>query len=522
MGEGLHPVDYALVALYLAATMGLGLWIGRRQRTSRDFFLAGRRLPWWAIGMSLVATDIGATDVIGVGGAAYRYGLAVANFEWIGCVPAMVVGALVFIPLFWRSGAYTVPEFIELRFNGATRSVLAACWFVFMACNVGILLLASARMLHGLFGGSVAVWIAATAVFAGAYTLAGGLAAVVYTDTIQCVVMIAGCLTVLVYGLVEVGGPEALWATLAATPDTRHHLQLILPADSPTPFPWPAIFFGLALVQSPAYWIGNQAIVQRSFGARSAREAQAAYLWGAVLKNVIPILVAVPGLIAVVRFPHLRDGDEAFPMLVGHLLPVGARGVFLAAFIAALMSSVDSYLNSACTIWTRDFYVRHLRPGADEHHLLMVGRVATALLVLWGVGFALAMQHIASGIYAIFQTLMAFFLGPAFAVLMAGMLSRRTTPWGAFAGLIAGIATAVGLFGLNHTAVAEQLGVRPLFQIADPFLYISFWAFAVTAVVIGLVSRWTPASTPEQLQYVVGWNSGRASEPTPAAEGARP
>ena len=389
--------------------------------------------------------------------------------------------------------------------------MLAACWFVFMACNVGILLLASARMLHGLFGGSVAAWIAATAFFAGIYTLAGGLAAVVYTDMIQCVVMIVGCLTVLVYGLVEVGGPGTLCEALAATPGTRRHLDLVLPADSPTPFPWPAIFFGLALVQSPAYWIGNQAIVQRSFGARSEREAQAAYLWGAILKNLIPLLVAVPGLIALVRFPHLRDGDEAFPMLVGHLLPAGARGVFLAAFIAALMSSVDSYLNSACTIWTRDFYLRHIRPDAADRHLLAMGRIATAFLMLWGAGFALLMQHTASGIYAIFQTLMAFFLGPAFAVLMAGMLSRRATPWGAFAGLVAGIATAIGLFGLNHPAVAGPLGIRPLFRIADPFLYISFWAFAVAAVVVGLVSRWTPASTPEQLRYVVSRPTSRTS-----------
>jgi SSS family solute:Na+ symporter len=202
--------DYVVIAIYLLGTIGLGLYIGRRMKTGTDFFLGGRRLPWWAIGMSLVATDIGGTDIIGVGGAAYTHGLAVANFEWIGCVPAMIVASFVFIPFFYRTGVYTVPEFMERRYNAGVRSLLAACWLLFMACNLGIMLLASAKMMSSVFGWNEMACIWVTAGLVGFYTCIGGLAAVVYTDMIQCTVMIAGCFLVLVIGLSEVGGWSGL------------------------------------------------------------------------------------------------------------------------------------------------------------------------------------------------------------------------------------------------------------------------------------------------------------------------
>ncbi len=520
----LSPVDYLILVAYLVATVAIGLWIGRRLHSGRDYFLGGRSLPWWAIGMSLVATDIGGTDIIGVGGASYTYGLAVANFEWIGCVPAMIVGAFVFIPIFWRSGVYTIPEFMERRFNVGMRVSLATCWLVFMACNLGIMLLASANMLDALFGWDPVICIFVTAVLAGGYTLAGGLSAVVYTDMIQCAVMIGGCLLVLVLGLIEVGGVGGLrervaereremrgedvvaGAAIDAGAEGRpEHMKLVLPVDTATPFPWPGILFGLAMILSPAYWIGNQAIVQRSLGAKSEFQAKAAYVWGALLKNVIPIIIAIPGLIAFALYPELEDGDHAFPELVAKLLPSGLRAIFLAAFIAALMSSIDSYLNSASTIATHDFYVRFFRPRADDRDLLMVGRIVTFLLVLWAIGFALYLTSTSQQIYTVFQTLMAFFQGPAFAVILAGLLWRRATGRGALVGFLAGVFSAITLFALNQPVVYEALGWPSLFQIEEPFLYFSIWAFLITSVLVVGVSWLTPPESEEKLSLVVSW-----------------
>ncbi|HCP12555.1 MAG TPA: sodium transporter [Planctomycetaceae bacterium] len=525
----LNVLDYLVIAAYLIGTVVLGLKIGAKVSGGADFFLAGRQLPWWAIGMSLVATDIGGTDIIGAGGAAYRHGLAVANFEWIGCIPAMILAAFFFIPWFYRAGVSTIPEFIELRYGLPPRIILACCWLIFMACNLGIMLLASARLMSSMLGWDPQMCILVTAGLVGIYTYAGGLAAVVYTDVLQCIVMIAGCLLVLAVGMAKVGGISGLQAaieqaeqrraavtqqtteasstppapvssaTLAGWPDAAaSRMSLILPADTPTPFPWPGILFGLAMILSPAYWIGNQAIVQRSLGARSEFEAQASYVWGAVLKNIIPLIVAIPGLIAFALIPDLPDGDTAIPRLVTEVLPAGARGIFIAAFLAALMSSVDSYVNSAAALLCKDLYQRLLRPAATDEQLLRIGRIATVLLVLWAILFAEILMRIdqGSGIYVIFQTLMSFFQGPAFAILLLGILWKRATAFAATVGLLSGISTAISLFALNQPAVCSLLQIRPLFRISDPFLYFSIWAFIVTVLVMVAVSLLSkPAQT---------------------------
>jgi solute:Na+ symporter, SSS family len=522
MASKLIWIDYLVLIAYLAGTLALGFLLGRKIKTGKDFFLAGRSLPWWAVGFSLVATDIGGTDIIGVGGAAYRHGLAVGNFEWIGCIPAMIVAAFVFIPLFWRAGVYTIPEFLERRYNAAVRSALAFCWFVFMACNLGIMLFASARMLNVIFGWNPTFAILLTAVLVGAYTFSGGLAAVVYTDVLQCIIMIGGCLVVVVIGLVDLGGVaglveqvravEAAQRGAQAAPAALEHTRLILPVDTSGPFPWTGIFFGLGLILGPAYWIGNQAIVQRALGARSEFEAKASYVWGALLKNMIPIIVAVPGLIALAKFPELRDGDDAVPTLVATMLPMGLRGLFLAAFMAALMSSVDSYLNSAATLMTNDLYKRFIRRNATDEHLLRVGRMVTLGLMVWGILFAMSLSKMeGSGIYAIFQTLMAFFQGPALAVLLTGILWPRATGIGAFCGFIGGVCCSVTLFALNQETIYAQLGWQPLFKIAEPFLYFSIWAFLTALALIIPISLLTKPEPAEKIEGLVYRRSPRAA-----------
>jgi SSS family solute:Na+ symporter len=277
-----------------------------------------------------------------------------------------------------------------------------------------------------------------------------------------------------------------------------------VPVDAPSPYPWPAIYFGLALILSPAYWIGNQAIIQRSLGANSEFAAKASYVWGALLKNVIPLIIAVPGLIAAAKFPDLKEGDAAFPRLVSALLPSGLKGVFVAGFLAALMSSVDSYLNSAATILSHDLYKRFIRPQADERQLLTIGRWTTVALVGWAIGFAFLLLQASeqSGIYAIFQTLMSFFQGPALAVLLIGVFWRRATGTAAVTAFLCGIACTTTLFTLSQPRVVERLGWKPLFQIPDPFLYFSVWAFLATALVLVCVSLVTRPEPAEKTQYV--------------------
>lgn len=531
----LTSTDYLVIISYLTATMAIGLWVGSYVRSGSDFFLAGRSLPWWAIGMSLVATDIGGTDLVGVGGDAYRYGLVMGNFEWIGCVPAMLVAAFVFIPHLWRCKVTTIPEYLERRFSVQVRTAVAACWLVLMACNLGVMLLAAAKFMHVLAGWDVSFSIVVTALLVGIYTWSGGLAAVVYTDVLQSTVVISGCVGVLVVGLVQMGGIESFvdqvheaanvrraqqaektatalpdgQAALAKRPPAKgaksDHLSLVLPVDSTSPGPWPAILFGLALIVSPGYWIGNQCIVQRSLGAKSEYQAKASYVFGALLKSAFPFLIAVPGLIALVKFPELgnENADQALPLLVAHLLPEGVRGVFVAAFVAALMSSVDSYLNSATTIYANDFYRRFYRPNADEGQMLDIGRWTTIGFVLWAIYFAFQMMVVGQGIYSIFQTMMSFLVGPTLAVILAGMLSTRTSSEGALVGFVGGVFTSMSLFALNQPAVCHWLGSPPLFRIGQAYLYYSIWAFLAAMALTVIFSYFGRPDAPEKTRYSI-------------------
>ncbi len=531
MTNFLGPVDYLVVLAYLCGTMAIGFWVGSYVRSGSDFFLAGRSLPWWAVGISLVATDIGGTDLVGIGGDSYRYGLVMGNFDWIGCVPAMLVAAFVFVPHLWRCQVTTIPEYLERRFSTSVRSVVAACWLLLMACNLGVMLLAAAKFMHTLANWDMSISIPVTALLVGAYTWSGGLRAVVYTDVLQGIVMVGGCLLILIMGIADLGGIEPFVDKVHDAVHARRqqqrqseeqvvsadgksagkadrksrHFSLVQPVDSPSPGPWPAILFGLALVVSPGYWIGNQCIVQRSLGAKSEYEAKAAYVAGALLKNLIPFIVAIPGLIAIVKFPDLGHdrADHALPMLVGHVLPTGLRGVFVAAFLAALMSSVDSYLNAATTIYVNDFYRRYYRPNADEGLMLEVGRWTTIGFVLWAVYFAFQLMAFQEGLYSIFQTLMSFVVGPTLAVIVLGMLSSRNTSEGALIGFIGGVLTAVSLFLMNQRFMADWLGVPPLFRVSQAYLYYSIWAFVASVLLTWLFSYFAQPDAPEKRRYSI-------------------
>jgi len=221
------------------------------------------------------------------------------------------------------------------------------------------------------------------------------------------------------------------------------------------------------------------------------------------LKSLIPVIIVGPGLVAVLLYPELDQADHAFPQLVAGLLPAGLRGIFLAAFLAALMSSVDSYLNSASTLVAHDIYKRFVAPEADAVAMLRVGRGVTAILVIWSIACAMVMARLDEGIYTIFQTLMSFFQGPALAVLLAGTLWKRATGTGALVGFLGGLVTTVGQFLLNNDAVCSWLGLRPLFQIDEPFLYYSIWGFLVAGGLLVTVSLLTRREPDEKTSLTV-------------------
>ena len=484
-------IDTAIILFYLGGVLALGMILRKYIRSAKDYFLAGKLLPWWAIGMSVVVSDIGALDFVGTSGSAYRYGLVLANFDWIGCIPAMILAAFIFVPYYWRSGVYTIPEYLGRRYNVYVRTMEAILWVAFMICNLGIFFWTAAVMLKPLMGWGVWTSIIVTATVVGIYTVSGGLSAVVMTDVVQLVIMFIGGAALVILGLWKLGGWTALVDKVHALGYTDH-FKLLLPVNTKSPYPWTGIMLGLTVVLATAYWIGNQAIIQRTLGAKSEWDAKAGMLWAAVLKLFIPVFIVFPGLIALALYPNLTNADEALPTLVKGLLPPGLMGLVFAAFFAALMSSVDSYLNSASTLFTKDIYQRFIRKEASDRHYLAVGRILTIAFVLLAVGFAPVTEKF-PGIYEAMQTLLSFFQGPTLAILLLGMLWRRTTQWGGLAGLISGVAISASLFVVKDH----------VFICAWPFLYIAWWSFVGSLVVTTVVSLFTKPHSLERLHGLV-------------------
>lgn len=496
----LHAIDAALVVAYLAVVTAIGLWVSRGGvSTTRGLFLADRSLPWWAVGTSLVVTDIGAKDMVGLADDGYRYGLVMTNFDFLGCVLPVLVAAFVFMPYLWMAGVYTIPEYLGRRYNPTVRTMFALIWGLFMVGTLAVICVSAASVFEDILGWSFWTSVLVTAGVVGVYTTFGGLKAVVMTDFVSCAVLIAGAALICVYGLRETGGWSGLQERIAALPadqfHTEHHFDLMLPADSDTPFAWPAVVLGLGFVLGPAYWIGNQAIVQRSFGAKSQHEARAAYVLCAAIKLVFPLLLVVPGLIGLALFhdqlgpadgPQWKKGG-VLPQVV-QLLPRGVLGVVLGAFLSGVMNNLDSYVNSATTLWVNDIYRPLLRPRASDHECVIVGRwMVVGMLAGGAVGSYFVRQRFDS-VYEAFQTFMSFFQGTLFALLLLGILTRRATGAGGLAGLVVGVGSAVAMV---------FSGVS--------YLWVSWWSFVAAGAATVLVSLCTPRIDDSRLRGLVYW-----------------
>ena len=585
----LSGIDYFIIIFYLVGTVSLGIYIGRKMKSGKDYFLAGRSLPWWAIGMSLVVTDIGAVDMVGIAGAAYLYGIVLGNYDWLGSVPVMIVGAFLFIPMFWRSKVSTIPEWLGARYNQSVRTISALIWGVVTAFGLGVTLYATALMFNLLLDLNPKIllvtesqtvreqvvdatgagkthdfifikdlnkvdqviaskdpnlvliqgdwdmmgqdhrnqvfafheneispewgkammeraraprWtlmysIIIMSILIGTYTLFGGLKAVVYTDVVQCIVMLGGSLFVLFYGIYKMGGISEFVSIIQSLgPRAQNHFELILSVDTATPHPWSGIFLGLGLVLANAYWFGNQNIVQRTLAAKSEADAKASYVFGSILKLLIPFAMVIPGIIALAHNPNITDADKAMATLVKDILPTGLLGIFFAAFLAALMSSVDSALNSGSTIWTKDVYQKFVKPEATEAHLLKVGRLITAMMLGIAIFFAQFATRFES-IYDLSQTILSLFQGPSLAIIVLGMLWKRATGKAALISLLSGVGFAGTLMWVNSNASI------PLFKVSEPFLYIAWWSFVLSVIIVIVVSLMTPPEPESKLKGLV-------------------
>ena len=474
-----HWIDLVLIFSYLIGISVFGYYFHRKIHTSKDYFLAGRSLPWWVIAMSIIGTNIGSNDYVGAAGNAFRIGIAQANFEWIGAIPAMILSALIFIPFYWRAGVYSIPEYLGRRYNSPVRFISAVVLTLFSIVIVGVFHWSTALMLKMYLGWPVWFSILITAGVSGFYTVTGGTEAVAYTDAIQVGLMFFGAICVAVIGIDRAGGLDAFVTTLQTRfPD---HLNAFLPADHQS-FPWPGVILGLSLVMSPAYWCANQAILQRTMAARSEWDARGSMIFAALAKTVVPFLIVLPGLIALVMVQgELERSDQALPWVVKNILPPGISGIMFVAFIAALQSSISSTLNSTSVMIVRDIIGVASKKGMEDKQELKWGRFFTLMVLVVGV-FSAPLTTMFEGIYVFVQYALSLFQGPIFALICLGILYRRGTAaagmWSLMTGLI--FASILGYLGLN-------------------MLYIAFFSFIFSIAALILVSQFTVEKTDEEL-----------------------
>jgi SSS family solute:Na+ symporter len=465
--------DWLMVAGYGVLLLLVGFSTAKRHARAEDYFLASRASRWPVIGMSLLASNISSTALIGLAGAAYATGISVYDYEWSATV-ILVLFCIFLLPFVLRSRVYTMPEFLERRYDANARLYLALLTlFLNVFLDSAGSLYSGSLVCELLLPGVPLLAITATlAGLAGIYTIFGGLRAVIYTETLQALVLIGGATAIAVEAFHRAGG----WHSVMTRVDPAL-LSLIRPIGDPA-VPWPGLAFGIPVLGF-YYWCTNQFIVQRVLSAHDVEQGRRGVLLAGLLKLPVLFLMVLPGTCAILLFPHLPRADMVYPVMIFHLLPAGVMGLVVASFIAATMASVASTLNSASTLLTMDM-IRHFRPGLSDARIVRIGKLSTAgflvLAVLWSAQVARF-----GTLWQYLQAVLAYAVPPVVALFGVGLFWRGANATGASVMLILGTAAGVALFLAN--AVFGLIHIH--------FLYAAPILLAIDVSLLVLASLWS-------------------------------
>ncbi|MEO1730303.1 MAG: sodium/solute symporter [Pseudomonadota bacterium] len=491
----LDTIDVVIIIGYAIALLGIALIVSREpaghDKNTEDYFLAGRALPWWAIGASLIASNISAEQIIGQSGQGFAVGMAIAAYEWQAAIVLIIV-AKYFLPIFLKREIYTMPQFLEQRYGGGVKNLMSVFWVVlYTAVNLTTVLWLGGLAVQSLTGWGVLESMAALAAFAALYSLYGGLKAVALTDIIQVVILIVGGLAITWFALDALPADGALGGLGLLWQEMPGHFEMILEPSNPAYNDLPGIWtlLGGLWVLHFSYWGFNQYIIQRALGAENLGEAQKGLAFAAFLKILVPFIVVIPGIAAVILAQQgVLDGAalaEKSDRTYGELMafaPAGLRGLVFAALIAAVVSSLASMMNSISTIFTMDLY-KPVQPGKPEQHYVMVGRITAFVAMV--IALILARPFL-GGFESAFQTVQEYtgFIAPGIVVVfLLGFFDKRANAAGAFTALLGSLAVNIALkFGLPDT----------------PFIIRIWGVFLLAIVAAAVVSRMTDAPQEEQ------------------------
>ncbi len=477
--NSLTVIDFGVIAIYIVSVLGIGFWVSFRKKHTEDLFLAGRSLGWGNIGLSIFGTNVSPAMMIANCGVAYSTGMVAANFEWLAWIFLFML-AMLFAPHYLNTRVSTMPEFMNRRYGRGCRVFLS--WYVLFSTLwiwIGGTLFAGGLLLGQIMGWPLWASVLFLMIIATSFTVTGGLKAVVITDSFQSILMIAASAALTIIAFLKIGSVQNLMDSVPAD-----YWKLFRPADD-SAFPWPAVVLGYPIM-GVWFWCTDQTIVQRVLGGRDLRQGQLGTIFAAFLKIITPLIFFMPGIFCKVLHPNLTDSTEAYMTMVVNYMPVGAVGLIVAVLIAALISTVDSGLNSLSTVFTLDIYCKCIRPQAARKEIIWVGRLVTIAAGFAGVGVALCFSYALRymDLFSMGQSMLGF-LAPSMAtVFLVGVLWPRATSTAALSTLIGGTV-------LSLTVGAFYLFVFPGADFWPHFLLLSFYLFAVLVVFMIIVSLMT-------------------------------
>ncbi len=489
-------LDWIVIAIYFLIIGVVAIWvITRKQKTTEDYFLAGRNMGWFIVGASIFASNIGSEHIVGLAGAGAGGKIPMLIYElhaWL-----VITLGWVFLPFYIRSGVFTMPEFLERRFSSGTRWFLSVFSLIaYVLTKISVTVYAGGIVIASLLHIDFWTGALATVVLTGIYTVLGGMRAVAYTEALQTVVLVIGAATLTFIGLNAVGG----WSGMKEALEPGY-LNMWRPATDPD-FPWPSLVITSTIV-GMWYWCTDQYIVQRVLAAKNIKEGRRGTIFGGLLKLLPVFLFLIPGVVALALKNqgqlHWDSPDEAFASLLMNKMPSGLRGLVAAGLLAALMSSLASVFNSCSTLFTVDIY-KKLHPETPENKLVNIGRIATVIVVILGILWIPIMQNISGVLYEYLQSMQAYIAPPITSVFLLGIFYKRINSKGALTTLIVGLIVAFIRIGLE--LASDSLPVGGILHIIAETNFLTFaaWFFLFSVILCVGVSFCFPAPLPAQIQ----------------------
>jgi SSS family solute:Na+ symporter len=516
----LSSTDLTIIVLYFILVLGLGVYLKKFASSGDDFFMAGREMTAWIAGLSFISANLGSLEMMGYAALTYQYGILAAHAYWIGAIPAVLFLSLVMLPFYYICKTHSVPGYLQLRFGEATRSLSAISFAVMTILMSGINMYSMAVIMKVILGWNIhfSIWISSLTV--ALYVMGGGLLSAIFNEVLQFMLIWLGCLVIPIAGLIETGGWSGMVQRISRNfpgQDFTHMWGTLGSfTDNPMGVHWTGIVFGWGLAISFGYWTTDFLVVQRVMAAKDLRSAQMGTVIGGFFKMMVPLIVIVPGLLALAvlpfklvpesmaSMPGVHTYNEALPLMLSRYCGPGLLGLGVTALIAGFMSGMAGNISAFATVWTYDIYKPLIRKHATDAHYLSMGRWCSLLGVIVSIGTAYLVMNFSSIIvYA--QTIFVFFIVPMFGTVIFGMMWKRTTPAAGFCGLFAGIVVSLLLWlwvKMDPSAMRYVAFSSHAKDMAEN-VYRAMWSLIANVLVTVIVTLFTKPKPEAELEGLV-------------------